>query len=63
MCGSVSKKRLTTKKGAKKSPHYKGQLSDPKGPADVHTIQNDNKDIKKNPIFRVRRMSSNPQLG
>ena len=44
-----SKDRYQYKRNIKKSPHYKGQLSDPKGPADVNTIQNDNKDVNKNP--------------
>lgn len=43
-----SKDRYQYKRNIKKSPHYKGQLSDPKGPADVNTIQNRDKDVNKN---------------
>ena len=43
-----SKDRYQYKRNIKKSPHYKGQLSDPKGPADVNTIQNQDKDVNKN---------------
>ena len=42
-----SKDRYQYKRGIKKSPHYKGQLSCPMGTADVNTIQNDKKDVNK----------------
>ena len=44
-----SKDRYQYKRNIKKSPHYKGQLSCPKGTADVNTIQNDNDDVNKKP--------------
>lgn len=42
-----SKDRYQFRRNIKKSPHYKGQLSDPKGPADENNIQKDNKDVNK----------------
>lgn len=43
-----SKDRYQYKRNIKKSPHYKGQLSDPRGPADVNNIQNKDIDVNKN---------------
>ena len=42
-----SKDRYQYKRNIKKSPHYKGQLSDPMGPADVNNIQKDCKNVNK----------------
>ncbi len=43
-----SKDRYQYKRGIKKSPHYKGQLSCPKGTADVNNIQSNENSVKKN---------------
>ena len=42
-----SKDRYQYKRNIKKSPHYKGQLSDPMGPADDNNIQRESKNVNK----------------
>ena len=42
-----SKDRYQFRRNIKKSPHYKGQLSDPMGPADENNIQKDNTNVNK----------------
>lgn len=42
-----SKDKYQYKRNIKKSPHYKGQLSDPKGPADDNNIQRESKNVNK----------------
>ena len=43
-----SKDRYQYKRNIKKSPHYKGQLSCPKGTADVNNIYLEKNDVNKN---------------
>ena len=50
-----SKDRYQYKRNIKKSPHYKGQLSCPKGTADVNTIQKTN---GKNKVINKNYMKS-----